>query len=179
MRCAPLPRLTATNPRRHAFRTAHPDATNPALTTRPPSPNRWERGLGGEGRPTPPPRTPDPRCNPRSLARRQFQWVTSSAQRAELDETLHRPKFTTRYELTPPDIAALLAEIDLRAELIASSNLNFTVRDPVDTPILASAVAGNAEFLVTGDNDLLVLAEDPRISPLRIVTPSDFLARLP
>jgi putative PIN family toxin of toxin-antitoxin system len=109
----------------------------------------------------------------------QFQLLTSSAQRAELDETLHRPKFTTRYELIPPDIAALLAEIDLRAELIASSSLNFTVRDPDDTPILASAVAGNAEFLVTGDNDLLVLAEDPRISPLRIVTPSDFLARLP
>jgi predicted nucleic acid-binding protein len=36
--------------------------------------------------------------------------------------------------------------------------LRLKVRDPADRPILAEAVAGRADLLVTGDRDLLVLA---------------------
>ena len=44
------------------------------------------------------------------------------------------------------------------------------VRDPDDAWVLASAVAGDAELLVTGDQDLLVLAAK---APLPIVTPRE------
>jgi predicted nucleic acid-binding protein len=48
----------------------------------------------------------------------------------------------------------------------------------MDERILGAALAGNADFLVTGDEDLLVLAGDPRLGSLRIVTVAAFLAIL-
>jgi putative PIN family toxin of toxin-antitoxin system len=45
------------------------------------------------------------------------------------------------------------------------------VRDPDDAWVVAAAVAGNAEVLVTGDADLLALGE---AAPLPIVTPRAF-----
>jgi putative PIN family toxin of toxin-antitoxin system len=49
--------------------------------------------------------------------------------------------------------------------------LRVKVRDPQDRAILAEAVAGRADVLVTGDRDLLVLAARP---PLRILSPRNF-----
>jgi hypothetical protein len=45
-------------------------------------------------------------------------------------------------------------------------------RDPKDNKFLELAVAGNADCIVTGDNDLLVL--DP-FRNIRIITPKEFL----
>jgi len=45
------------------------------------------------------------------------------------------------------------------------------VRDRADRWVLATAVAGEAELLVTGDEDLLTLAAD---APLKIVSPRAF-----
>jgi putative PIN family toxin of toxin-antitoxin system len=45
------------------------------------------------------------------------------------------------------------------------------VRDPTDLPILAAAIHGAAEVLVTGDKDLLVLA---RVEALPILDPRGF-----
>ncbi len=48
-------------------------------------------------------------------------------------------------------------------------------RDPKDDYLLTYAVVGQADYLVTGDHDLLVL--DP-VGPLRVVSPADFLISL-
>jgi len=48
-------------------------------------------------------------------------------------------------------------------------------RDPKDDYLIAHAVAGFANYLVTGDGDLLAL---DRVETVHIVTASDFLARL-
>jgi putative PIN family toxin of toxin-antitoxin system len=45
------------------------------------------------------------------------------------------------------------------------------VRDPDDLWVLASAIDGDADVLVTGDQDLLAVAD---IAPLPIVTPREF-----
>jgi putative PIN family toxin of toxin-antitoxin system len=42
------------------------------------------------------------------------------------------------------------------------------IRDKSDIPVLSEAIAGNAEILVTGDRDLLDIAEQ---LPLQILTP--------
>lgn len=47
------------------------------------------------------------------------------------------------------------------------------VRDPDDRWVLASAIAGNADVLVTGDRDLLAVSGR---SPVRIVDPRGFWA---
>ena len=49
--------------------------------------------------------------------------------------------------------------------------LDLKVRDPADAWVLASAVAGHANVLVTGDKDLLVLGTD---APLPILDPRAF-----
>jgi len=48
-------------------------------------------------------------------------------------------------------------------------------RDPDDVAVLGLAVAGEADFLVTGDEDLLVLK---RFRAARIVDPREFSARV-
>jgi putative PIN family toxin of toxin-antitoxin system len=48
-------------------------------------------------------------------------------------------------------------------------------RDPKDNPVVACAVEGGAGFIVSGDQDLLVLGTYGRV---RIVTPREFLALL-
>lgn len=51
-------------------------------------------------------------------------------------------------------------------------------RDRSDDELLAVAIGGHADFLVTGDNDLLVHTGDPRIGSLEIVRPAPFLREL-
>jgi predicted nucleic acid-binding protein len=72
--------------------------------------------------------------------------------------------------------ADLLDDVDqfLRAQTIVSkgaAGLDVTVRDPDDARIIAEAVAGSADVMVTGDRDLLDLAAH---SPVRIVNPRGF-----
>ena len=48
-------------------------------------------------------------------------------------------------------------------------------RDPKDDKLLAVALGGNADYLITGDQDLLVLNDNPGLENLRIITAAVFL----
>jgi predicted nucleic acid-binding protein len=48
-------------------------------------------------------------------------------------------------------------------------------RDPKDDKLLALALGGNADYLITGDQDLLVLNDNPGLENLRIITAAVFL----
>jgi len=50
-----------------------------------------------------------------------------------------------------------------------------TIRDKSDIPVLSEAIAGRAEILITGDRDLLDIAEQ---LPLQILTPRAWWERL-
>jgi len=52
-----------------------------------------------------------------------------------------------------------------------ASPLEIRLRDPDDVAIIAEALAGQADVLVTGDKDLLEAAQD---APIRIVSPRGF-----
>ncbi len=71
-----------------------------------------------------------------------------------------------------------LAESLLRDQTIVpkpAALLSLKLRDPDDAWVLASAVAGGADMLVTGDQDLLVLADR---APLPILSPRQAWERL-
>jgi predicted nucleic acid-binding protein len=53
-----------------------------------------------------------------------------------------------------------------------SYSLDVYVRDPKDIPVLAAALECEADILITGDNDLLVLGTAKN---MRIMKPRDFL----
>lgn len=97
--------------------------------------------------------------------------VTSPALLDELEHTL-RAKFTLG-----PAATAFLEPLRLRVHLVVPAPLAAPVsRDADDDVVLATAVAANATVIVTGDLDLLVLRS---YRGIEIVTPRDFLGRLP
>ena len=49
------------------------------------------------------------------------------------------------------------------------------VRDPKDEHVLAAALSGKADYLVTGDEDLLHLDGDPKLGNLQIITAREFV----
>lgn len=70
----------------------------------------------------------------------------------------------------------LIAFLRREATVVGKAHaLPLAIRDASDGPVLAEAVAGGAEVLVTGDEDLLAVAGQ---SPIRILTPRGLWAQL-
>jgi len=97
--------------------------------------------------------------------------VYSADTLTELVDVLRRRKFA-RYT-TPQEVAAFVAWIAAAGELVTVEDAVTGSRDPKDNKFLAVAVAGQADYLVSGDRDLLVLGH---IGGAAIVSPADFLA---
>jgi putative PIN family toxin of toxin-antitoxin system len=109
-----------------------------------------------------------------------FTVVTCAWQREEIAGVLQRPKIRERYRLSDGDIAALLLYIDTTAEFVTpEEGLPLVVRDPNDQLILGTAIAGAAQYLVSGDHDLLILRDEPLLRNLQILTVAEFLTLLP
>ena len=92
----------------------------------------------------------------------------------ELSATLNRKKFD-RY-LTPEDRDRFLAALIRETVLVELTETIQICRDPKDDKLLELALSGNADCLITGDNDLLILNPFRAIS---ILTPAEFLSSLP
>jgi putative PIN family toxin of toxin-antitoxin system len=108
-----------------------------------------------------------------------FDLIVSSFQKRELARSLARPRIAAKYGVLDERRAELLRAIDDDAvEVVPLAELPLPVRDPDDERILGAALAAQAGYLVTGDKDLLVLAGDPRLGALEIVTVTEFLAVL-
>ena len=93
--------------------------------------------------------------------------ITSEPLLEELQTTL-RVKFKAN-----PGKLPLLAALREQAEMVAPARLGERVcRDKDDDVVLATAVAGKADIIVTGDDDLLVLK---KFRGIRILSPRKFL----
>ena len=123
-----------------------------------------------------------PGGSPRRLLRAwyggRFHLLLSDEQLAELTGVLGRPKIVAKYPVTPEELAELFAGLDSAERVARLPTLPVPLRDPKDVHILAAALGGAADYLVTGDEDLLTLAGDPRLGTLKIVTVAEFLALL-
>ncbi len=93
----------------------------------------------------------------------------------EIIDVLGRSKIQTKYNVQPDDIAALINLIRLRGELVIPKQQVAVCRDPKDNKFLEAALAGEAEAIVTGDDDLLALHPYEGVNILR---PAELLARL-
>ena len=84
--------------------------------------------------------------------------ITSSALLAELGEVIRRPKFRTILTRSGTDPERTLSELRRLAEIVDPRPLPAPVsRDPDDDAVLALAVTSQADLIITGDADLLVL----------------------
>jgi hypothetical protein len=103
----------------------------------------------------------------------QFVYVTSPVIVDELREVVGRPRFKGRWANEP---AALLDSIDKDAVKVEGVLvISGACRDPKDDKLLACAVEGQVDYLVSGDTDLLDLGE---YQGIRIVTPRQFVQLL-
>jgi putative PIN family toxin of toxin-antitoxin system len=104
----------------------------------------------------------------------QFDIVSSLRQLEEIGRVLSYPKIQKVLKWSAKTIERFLEQLLLRVELAELEEFeDAELRDASDSPILASLVASDADFLVTGDGDLLALRE--RFS---ILTPAEFSEKL-
>ncbi|MFW6075878.1 MAG: putative toxin-antitoxin system toxin component, PIN family, partial [Chloroflexota bacterium] len=89
----------------------------------------------------------------------------------ELEIVFQKPYFRSR---APASLIELMVEeIRLNSSLVTIDiHVAGVASHQEDDLILATAISGNADYLVTGDRDLLDL---DRFHSTRIVTPRDFL----
>ena len=106
----------------------------------------------------------------------RYDLLLSSYIVAEVKHTLNDKQLTSKYHISPIKQSRLLSQLVHSGKMIELDHApNITVRDPKDTAIIQIALAGKANYLVTGDQDLLILAKQRNITPLKIVTPIAFL----
>jgi putative PIN family toxin of toxin-antitoxin system len=81
-----------------------------------------------------------------------------------------RPKF--RRFFSASDIEEILETIQEYAEFVSVTSKTEVCKDPKDNFLLSLSMDGNADILLTGDNDLLILK---KFRKTKILTISDFL----
>lgn len=110
-----------------------------------------------------------------------LQVVVSAPLLEEIADVLGRPRLSDRYGITSADVTELLSLIEERSEHALLHGDIHLCRDPDDDMVIDTTVAGAAEYLVTGDDDLRV---DPEVAAFlaargaTILTVSQILALL-
>ncbi|MBW4685266.1 MAG: putative toxin-antitoxin system toxin component, PIN family [Komarekiella atlantica HA4396-MV6] len=107
----------------------------------------------------------------------QKQTITIFASDAlflELETTLRRPKFQSKIQSLNLNLEDVIEATKDVLQFCPTISVDAPqLRDQKDSIILAAAIAANAEAIVTGDLDLLVLIE---YNGIPILTPQDFLS---
>jgi putative PIN family toxin of toxin-antitoxin system len=99
----------------------------------------------------------------------KFQLLATEALIAELERVLSRKKFASRFAAIGKTPQGFLANYRAPAELVQPAEIALVVAtDPTDNAVLACAVGGKADYVVSGDTHLLNLASYQNISILTV-----------
>lgn len=104
--------------------------------------------------------------------------ITSLPLLDELSDVLNRPRLRRKYKIQEREITTLLRLLAARAVLVPVTGRLAICRDPDDDLVLETAIVGDADYLVTRDDDL---KHDPAVNRymrrrrIRIVSVSRFL----
>ena len=103
----------------------------------------------------------------------RYTLVTSLYLVEELVHVLSYPRIAGRLHLDKGELATLVAALLSKAKVTPGElHLPGVTRDPKDDAVVACAVEGEADYIVSGDQDLLVLSE---YEGIQIVTPRRFV----
>jgi putative PIN family toxin of toxin-antitoxin system len=106
------------------------------------------------------------------LRQGDYTLLYSRALLEELVDVLNRPRIRDKYRLTDQDIQTVVSLILLRGEAVTPAKQIKVCRDPKDDKFLEVAVAGGADVIVSGDQDLLTLHP---FAGIPILPPAAFL----
>lgn len=98
----------------------------------------------------------------------EFVGVTSMTLMAELSEVVHK-----KFPFKKLDLEYLEELMKSDFEVVNPRSSLKAVRDDDDNRVLEAAVAGDCQYVVTGDEDLLALEDYKKI---KILTPAEFLS---
>lgn len=102
----------------------------------------------------------------------EYTLLYSEEMLEELTRVITRDKIWKKYKLTDDTFNAFLNSIIEHGERVQVFTVVNVCRDPDDNILLSLALDGKADYIVSGDKDLLVL------NPFReipIITPGEFL----
>lgn len=100
----------------------------------------------------------------------RFELVTSEWQLEELRRASRYPRL--RKYIRPFEAGTMVRGVRRKARVLGKLPQVELASDPDDDPLLATAFEGDAQYLVTGDSDLLGIE---KVGRLRIVEPGRFL----
>jgi putative PIN family toxin of toxin-antitoxin system len=104
---------------------------------------------------------------------RRFVLVSSPRLLREVHRVLTYPKLRALVRLSPEEEEALLRLLVEDAEITPGTlEVQVVTADPADNDVLACAIEGHAEYIVSGDKHLLSLREHAGIP---IITAREFL----
>lgn len=104
---------------------------------------------------------------------KEFVVLVSPEILSELRDVVRRPRLQP-YMTADPHV--LLELLDKDAELVSGRVvLQGLCRDPKDDKFIACAAEGSADFIITGDSDLLDMVQ---VEQIEIIRPYDFLSVL-
>jgi putative PIN family toxin of toxin-antitoxin system len=111
---------------------------------------------------------------------RAFHLVTSAEILAELGDVLQRPAFRKHVELTDFEIMRAIRGLRGVAQMVPGAyvELKAAPTDPDDNMLVACALEGEADYLVTDDRRDLLPLKAVRVSAhhvVQVVTPRGFL----
>lgn len=116
----------------------------------------------------------------RSWLKGYFDLLTSEEQLEEIRATSKKDKLIS-YPLFAARVEEFIQNLQFAAQLIKpipQTDLPVRLRDPKDDYILAASLGGKADYLVTGDEDLLAVNANPALGKLKIITVSQFLSKI-
>lgn len=105
-----------------------------------------------------------------------FEHLTSDAILQEIGRVLHYPKIAALHRLSEPELSEFLALLREESRIVVPTEILAVSPDETDNRYVECAVAGGADFIVTGDKrHLLPLGE---YGGVRVVSPTTFLIAL-
>ena len=111
----------------------------------------------------------------RYLRQGRYTLLYSDATLNELVDVLNRPRIRDKYGLSDEDIRTVVALILRRGEHVVPNVPVTACRDPHDNKFLEVAVSGEADVIVSGDDDLLALSP---FQGIPVISPRGFLEML-
>lgn len=112
----------------------------------------------------------------RAIREQKVILITSDLILKEIKDVLSRKNISKLTKMSTAEQNDFLDMLSMRSVVTPDVKLSqAVVRDEKDDKFLACAVEGNADLIVTGDNDLLILDE---YKGIKIITPKEFVALL-
>jgi len=106
----------------------------------------------------------------------ELQVIVSEWLLAEYERVLNYPGIRRRHGKSPEEVRALVDEFRQFAVLVEPTEVPAIIpQDRDDDHVLACALAGGADYIITGDPDLLELGE---YQGIRIIAPATFVRLL-